>query len=217
MAKAALKSKSKAKPAKKKVAKRVRVGGAPQRPVKLQSARKEQASRFKRVGAAQLSIQGGAPVEFPIYKAVEGANVIDISKLYASTGHFTFDPGFLSTASCDSEITYIDGDKGILRYRGYDIADLASKSNYLETAYLLNYGDLPNAEQKTWFEHTITRHTMVHEQLHFLYRGFPRRAHPMAIMVGAVASLSASLGVSSAKMRATTRLTFASKIATGWW
>ena len=191
MAKAAVKSKSKAKPAKKKIAKKARVGGAPLRPSKLQAARKEQSSRFKRVGSAQLSVQGGAPVEFPIYKAVEGANVIDISKLYASTGHFTFDPGFMSTASCDSEITYIDGDKGILRYRGYDIADLAAKSNFLETAYLLNYGDLPNPGQKEWFEHTINRHTMVHEQLHFLYRGFPRRAHPMAIMVGAVASLSA--------------------------
>jgi citrate synthase len=191
MAKAALKSKSKAKPAKKKTAKKARVGSAPARPVKLQAARKDQTQRFKRVGSAQLSVQGKPPVEFPIYKAIEGANVIDISKLYASTGHFTFDPGFLSTASCDSEITYIDGDKGILRYRGYDIADLAGKANFLETAYLLNYGDLPNASQKTWFEHTITRHTMVHEQLHFLYRGFPRRAHPMAIMVGAVASLSA--------------------------
>ena len=120
MAKAAVKSKGKAKPAKKparKITKKLRAGAAPLRPIKLQSARKEQASRFKRIGSAQLSVQGGAPVEFPIYKAVEGANVIDISKLYASTGHFTFDPGFLSTASCDSEITYIDGDKGILRYR----------------------------------------------------------------------------------------------------
>ncbi|MFZ4541020.1 MAG: citrate synthase [Rickettsiales bacterium] len=194
MAKAAMKSKSKAKPAKKKagkIAKKARVGTTPARPAKLQAARKDQATRFKRVGSAQLSVQGGTPVEFPIYKGVEGPNVIDISKLYASTGHFTFDPGFLSTASCDSEITYIDGDKGILRYRGYDIADLAGKANFLETAYLLNYGDLPNTQQKDWFEHTIKRHTMVHEQLHFLYRGFPRRAHPMAIMVGAVASLSA--------------------------
>ena len=192
MAKAAVKSKGKQKPAKKKIAKKAKAfGGVPQRPVKLQAARKEQASRFKKAGTAQLSVNGATPVEFPIYKAVEGANVIDISKLYASTGHFTFDPGFMSTASCDSEITYIDGDKGILRYRGYDIADLAGKANYLETAYLLNYGDLPNPEQKKWFEHTINHHTMVHEQLHFLYRGFPRRAHPMAILVGAVASLSA--------------------------
>ena len=193
MAKSSVKLKSKAKPAKAKAKKpvRTRAGTTPQRPAKLQAARKEGNSRFKTVGAAQLTVNGGKPVEFPIYKAIEGANVIDISKLYASTGHFTFDPGFLSTASCDSEITYIDGDKGILRYRGYDIADLAAKANYLETAYLLNYGDLPNKSQKAWFEHTINRHTMVHEQLQFLYRGFPRRAHPMAIMVGAVASLSA--------------------------
>ena len=191
MAKAALKQKNKAKTAKKKSGKKARIAAAPQRPVKLQATRRDAATRFKRVGSAQLTVQGKPAVEFPIYKGIEGPNVIDISKLYASTGHFTFDPGFLSTASCDSEITYIDGDKGILRYRGYDIADLAAKANFLETAYLLNYGDLPNAKQKEWFEFTINRHTMVHEQLQFLYRGFPRRAHPMAIMVGSVASLSA--------------------------
>ena len=198
MAKAATKSKPvkakakvKVKAKAKKIARKPLVGAAPQRPPQLQAKRPDPATRFKKTGTAQLSIQGGASVEFPIYKAVEGASVIDISKLYASTGHFTFDPGFLSTASCESEITYIDGDKGILRYRGYDIADLAGKANFLETAYLLNYGDLPNVKQKQWFEHTINRHTMVHEQLQFLYRGFPRRSHPMAIMVGAVASLSA--------------------------
>ena len=196
MAKAATKlkpTKAKAKvKAKVKVkAKKSLVSAAPQRPTQLQAKRPDPANRFKKTGTASLSIQGGASVEFPIYKAVEGASVIDISKLYASTGHFTFDPGFLSTASCESEITYIDGDKGILRYRGYDIADLAGKANFLETAYLLNYGDLPNLKQKQWFEHSINHHTMVHEQLQFLYRGFPRRSHPMAIMVGAVASLSA--------------------------
>lgn len=195
MAKAAMKvinmkktkTKSKAKPAKAKQSK----AAAPCRPESLQVARKEAAHRFKNVGSAQLTIKGKPAVEFPIYKAVEGANVIDISKLYAQTGHFTFDPGFLSTASCDSEITYIDGDKGILRYRGYDIEDLANKSDFLETAYLLLYGDLPNGKQKEWFDYRIKHHTMVHEQLQFLYRGFPRRAHPMALMVGAVASLSA--------------------------
>jgi citrate synthase len=191
MAKAAMKSKGKTKPnAKKKAAKR-NANAAPMRPAKLQAARREQTARFKQTGTATLSIQNGAPIAFPIYKAVEGPSVIDISKLYASTGHFTFDPGFLSTASCDSEITYIDGDKGILRYRGYDIADLAAKSDFLEVSYLLNYGDLPTPAQSEWFEHEIKHHTMVHEQLHFMYRGFPRRAHPMAIMVGAVASLSA--------------------------
>jgi len=198
MAKAAKKP-IKAKPAKAKVKavkaktaprKGGRTGGCPLRPTSLSAPRKDNASRFKNVGTAQLSV-AGKTVEFPVYKAIEGQNVIDIQKLYAATGHFTFDPGFLSTASCDSEITFIDGDKGILRYRGYDIADLASKSDFLETAYLLLYGDLPNKAQSDWFRYRVTHHTMVHEQLQFLYRGFPRRAHPMAIMVGAVASLSA--------------------------
>lgn len=195
MAKAAIKSKTvKSKAVKAKAAapkKAKKISGKPQRPALLQAARKEPNQRFKVTGAAQLSINGKPAAEFPIYKAVEGASVIDIQKLYAQTGHFTFDPGFLSTASCDSEITYIDGDEGILRYRGYDIAELANKSDFLETSYLLLYGDLPNAKQKEWFDFRIKHHTMVHEQLQFLYRGFPRRAHPMAIMVGAVASLSA--------------------------
>jgi citrate synthase len=134
---------------------------------------------------------GGKTLEFPIIKGTEGPDVIDISKLYSESGYFTFDPGFLSTASCDSKITYIDGDVGILRYRGYNIADLAEKSDFLEVCYLLLNGDLPNADQKKAFNHNITMHTMAHEQLHFLYRGFPRRSHPMAILVGAVASLSA--------------------------
>ena len=164
---------------------------APSRPQLTKKKPQDPGSRFKKTGSATLSINNGTPTEFPIYKAVEGASVIDISKLYASTGHFTFDPGFLSTASCDSEITYIDGDKGILRYRGYDISDLAGKCDFLDVAYLLYYGDLPNGKQKEWFDYRINHHTMVHEQLHFLYRGFPRRSHPMAIMVGAVASLSA--------------------------
>jgi len=193
MAKSATKAKSKIKTKPKAAKKVIRKMGrtAAPRPTQLQAKRTDAANKFKKTGTASLSINSGTPVEFPIYKAVEGASVIDISKLYASTGHFTFDPGFLSTASCDSEITYIDGDKGILRYRGYDIADLASKSDFLETAFLLNYGDLPTTKQDAWFRSAITNHTMVHEQLHFLYRGFPRRAHPMAIMVGAVASLSA--------------------------
>lgn len=140
---------------------------------------------------AKLTIGNNIAAEFPIYKAVEGASVIDVTNLYKDTGYFTYDPGFLSTASCDSEITYIDGDKGILRYRGYDIDELANKSDFLEVAYLLLYGDLPNKKQKDWFDYKMMHHTMVHEQLHFLFRGFPRRAHPMAIMVGAVASLSA--------------------------
>ncbi|MFM9891079.1 MAG: citrate synthase [Rickettsiales bacterium] len=216
MAKAATKMKAKSKPAKKK--QKLRSPATPQRPTKLQAARKDINARFKRVGSAHLTVGGKAPVEFPVYKGIEGPNVIDISKLYASTGHFTFDPGFLSTASCDSEITFIDGDKGILRYRGYDIADLASKANFLETAYLLNYGDLPNPQQKQWFEHSINHHTMVHEQLQFLYRGFPRRSHPMAIMVGAVASLSAfyhdSLDIQNPAERETAMLRMIAKMPT---
>ncbi len=130
-------------------------------------------------------------VSLPILKAKDGPDAIDVTSLYKDTGLFTFDPGFMSTASCESKITFIDGDKGILRHRGYDIQDLAEKSTFLEVAYLLLNGELPNRKQYDQFHHSITRHTMVHEQLSFLFRGFPRRAHPMAIMVGAVASLSA--------------------------
>ncbi len=128
---------------------------------------------------------------FPILESVEGPNVVDISKFYTDTGYFTYDPGFMSTASCESKITYIDGDKGILRYRGYDIADLAENSTFLEVAYLLLNGELPKPTEKAAFEGRVNKHTMVHEQLQFLYRGFPRRSHPMAVLVGASASLSA--------------------------
>jgi citrate synthase len=130
-------------------------------------------------------------IDLPIYDAVEGAPVVDISKLYKDTGYFTYDPGFLSTASCESKLTYIDGGKGILRYRGYEIADLADNCDFLEVCHLLLNGELPAKKEKTVFDREITLHTMVHEQIQFLFRGFPRRAHPMAIMVGAVASLSA--------------------------
>ncbi len=129
--------------------------------------------------------------DFPIYNGTEGPDVIDISALYKETGHFTYDPGFLSTASCESSITYIDGDAGILRYRGYNIDELAEKCDFLSVCHLLLYGELPNEEQSEWFNRTITLHTMVHEQLQFMLRGFPRRSHPMAVMVGASASLSA--------------------------
>ncbi len=141
--------------------------------------------------SAKLSIDANTSIDLPIIDGEEGPSVIDISKLYGTTGYFTYDPGFLSTASCESKITYIDGDKGILRYRGYDIADLAEKSDFLEVAFLLLDGELPSAKQRKEFNHNITMHTMVHEQLQFMYRGFPRRSHPMAILVGAVASLSA--------------------------
>lgn len=140
--------------------------------------------------SAELII-GDKKISMPVYDGIEGPSVIDISKLYAETGYFTYDPGFMSTASCESKITFIDGDKGILRYRGYDIDVLAEKSDFLEVAYLLLFGELPDTKEKENFVKRITRHTMVHEQLHFLFRGFPRASHPMAIMVGASASLSA--------------------------
>jgi len=133
----------------------------------------------------------GQSVEIPVLSGSEGPNVLDIRNLYKETGLFTFDPGFTSTASCDSSITFIDGNKGILRHRGYDIKDLASNSDFLEVCYLLLHGDLPSPEDKKKFEDVISNHTMVHEQLVHLYRGFRRDAHPMAIMVGVVGALSA--------------------------
>ncbi len=133
----------------------------------------------------------GKTIELPMLDGSVGPSVIDIRKLYAETGHFTYDPGFTSTASTESKITYIDGDEGVLLYRGYDIADLAEKSTFLETCYLLLNGDLPNPAQKKSFEHSITNHTMLHEQIHFLFRGFRRDAHPMAVMCGVVGALSA--------------------------
>ena len=129
-------------------------------------------------------------VEFPILKASIGDDVIDISSLYKKTGLFTYDPGFTSTASCKSDITYIDGDKGELLYRGYKIQDLAEKSNFLECAYLLLNGDLPNKYEYEKFSSTITNHSMIHEQIRSFFNGFRRDAHPMAIMVGVVGALS---------------------------
>ena len=161
---------------------------------------------------------GDKTYEFPVTKGVEGPDVIDISKLYGDTDHFTFDPGFMSTASCESKITFIDGDKGILRYRGYDIADLAEQSDFVEVCFLLLNGELPNATQKQTFRHDVTMHTMVHEQLQFLYRGFPRRSHPMAILVGAVASLSAfyhdSLDINNPEHRELAALRMVAKMPT---
>src|SRR5277367_4648196 len=120
-------------------------------------------------------------ISLPVYDGAEGPSVMDISKLYAETGMFTYDPGFMSTASCESKITYIDGEAGILRHRGYSIQDLAEKSTYLETSYLLINGELPDQNQYSEFVKNIKNNMMVHEQLHILYRGFPRRSHPMAI------------------------------------
>jgi len=133
----------------------------------------------------------GKTVTLPMLDGSVGPSVIDIRKLYAETGHFTYDPGFTSTASTESKITYIDGDEGVLLYRGYDIAELAEHSTFLETCYLLLNGELPNPAQKKSFESSITNHTMLHEQIHFLFRGFRRDAHPMAVMCGVVGALSA--------------------------
>jgi citrate synthase len=140
---------------------------------------------------ATLSFSDGSPsLEFPIYKGTIGPDVIDIRKLYGSTGSFTYDPGFMSTASCNSSITYIDGDKGELLYRGYPIEQLAVNCDFLETCYLLLNGELPNAKQKDVFVDTVTKHTMVHEQMQFFFRGFRRDAHPMSVLVGTVGALA---------------------------
>jgi citrate synthase len=133
----------------------------------------------------------GVTHELPIRHGSVGPGVIDITSLYGSTGYFTYDPGFTSTASCESKITYIDGDKGVLLYRGYPIDELAENGDFLETCYLLLYGELPSAEQFEAFKDRITRHTMVHEQMTKFYTGFRRDAHPMAVMVGVVGALSA--------------------------
>ena len=141
---------------------------------------------------ATLSFSDGSPsMELPLYKGSIGPDVIDIRKLYGQTGKFTYDPGFLSTASCNSTITYIDGDKGELLYRGYPIEQLAENCDFLETCHLLLYGDLPDAAQKLDFTTRVTNHTMVNEQMQFFLRGFRRDAHPMAIMTGLVGALSA--------------------------
>ncbi|MFC3529732.1 citrate synthase [Paracoccus mangrovi] len=140
--------------------------------------------------AAKLLVEG-KELELPILSPTAGPDVLDIRKLYGQADVFTYDPGFTSTASCDSTITYIDGDKGELWYRGYPIEQLAAKSHYLEVCYLLLYGELPSQAQLVDFETRITRHTMVHEQMHNFFRGFRRDAHPMATMVAVVGAMSA--------------------------
>ncbi len=147
-------------------------------------------SKIKPAGSASLNLEG-KNYDLPVYAGSQGPNVVDIRKLYDQADVFTYDPGFTSTASTESTITFIDGDKGVLQYRGYSIADLAEHSSFLETCYLLLYGDLPSKEQFEKFDYSITRHTMVHEQLAQFYRGFRRDAHPMAIMCGVVGALSA--------------------------
>jgi len=139
---------------------------------------------------AQLTI-GSDSYEFPILQGSTGPDVVDIRKLYGQTGKFTFDPGYKSTASCESSLTYIDGDEGVLLHRGYPIGQLAEQSSFMEVSYLLLNGELPSAVELATFEDTITRHTMLHEQLSQFYRGFRRDAHPMAVMCGVIGALSA--------------------------
>ena len=140
---------------------------------------------------ATLKLPDGSTLEFPVLPGSVGPEVVDIRSLYGKSGMFTYDPGFLSTASCSSTITYIDGDAGVLLYRGYPIEQLAQHCDFLEVCYLLLYGELPNRKQKDDFVGIVTHHTMVHEQLARLYQGFRRDAHPMAVMVGVVGALSA--------------------------
>jgi citrate synthase len=168
---------------------------------------------------ATLSFSDGSPaLEFPIYKGTVGPDVIDIRKLYAATGKFTYDPGFMSTAACNSSITYIDGDKGELLYRGYPIEQLAVHCDFLETCYLLLNGELPNATQKKQFVGTVTNHTMVHEQMQFFFRGFRRDAHPMSVLVGTVGALASfyhdSLDISDPHHRQVSAIRLIAKMPT---
>ena len=141
---------------------------------------------------ATLSFSDGSPsVEFPVYQGTVGPDVIDIRKLYGQTGMFTYDPGFMATASCESAITYIDGDKGQLLYRGYPIDQLATNCDFLSICYLIMNGELPDDQQKRDFDDLVTHHTLVHEQMHNFMQGFRRDAHPMAVLTGLVGALSA--------------------------
>ncbi len=142
------------------------------------------------IKTAKLTL-GDKSWSFPIYDGTIGPEVMDVGKLYSEAGIFTYDPGFTSTGSCESKITYIDGDEGVLLYRGYPIEDLAEHGDFLETCYLLLYGELPTAAQKVDFVDRVTHHTMVHEQMSRFFQGFRRDAHPMAVMVGSVGALSA--------------------------
>ncbi|WP_373779431.1 citrate synthase, partial [Neisseria dentiae] len=166
----------------------------------------------------KLQAEGKDTLELPVLEGTLGPDVVDIRTFTKGTGMFTFDPGFVSTASCESKITFIDGDKGQLYYRGYPIEQLAESSDYLETCYLLIYGELPTAEQKAKFEDTVMHHTMVHEQLTWFFRGFRRDAHPMAMMVGVVGALSAfyqdSLEISDPEHRKIAIYRLISKIPT---
>ena len=168
---------------------------------------------------ATLSFSDGStPLELPIYKGTVGPDVIDIRKLYGATGMFTYDPGFMSTASCNSAITYIDGDKGELLYRGYPIEQLAAKGDFLESCYLLLNGELPNQAQKDEFVYTVSRHTMGHEQMQFFFRGFRRDAHPMSVLVGTVGALASfyhdSLDINDPRHREVSAIRLIAKMPT---
>ncbi len=160
----------------------------------------------------------GQTLELPIVKGSMGPSVVDIRRLYADTGYFTYDPGFMATASCQSKITFIDGENGILLYRGYRIEELAEHSDFTEVCYLLLYGELPSVTEKEEFRGRITRHTMVHEQLTRFFAGFRRDAHPMAIMVGVVGALSAfyhdSLDISDPHQRNVASIRLIAKVPT---
>ncbi len=160
----------------------------------------------------------GESFEFPVLAGTEGPDVVDIRKLYGATGRFTFDPGFTSTAACESSITFIDGDKGILTHRGYPIDQLAEHSDYMEVCHLLLYGELPTAAEKEKFVHDISHHTMLHEQMIAFFRGFRRDSHPMAIMVGMVGALSAfyhdSLDINDPRQREISAHRLISKLPT---
>ena len=154
----------------------------------------------------------------PILKASEGSDVINITKLYSESGYFTYDPGFTSTAACESKVTYIDGEKGILRYRGIDVSELAKRSDFIEVSNLLIYGDLPNQSQLKKYRKLITNHTMLNEQLIKFFNGFRRDAHPMAMMVGVMGALSAfyqdSLDINDPHQRMTAARRIIAKAAT---
>lgn len=160
----------------------------------------------------------GEQIELPVMEGTVGPRVIDVRRLYAETGCFTYDPGYTSTGSCESRITYIDGEEGVLLYRGYPIQELAINCDYPEVCYLLLYGDLPTQKQQSKFEHDITYHTMLHEQLNTFYRGFRRDSHPMAIMCGVVGALSAfyhdSLDISDPRHRMVASYRMIAKIPT---
>ena len=168
---------------------------------------------------ATLSFSDGTPaIDFPVYKGSIGPDVVDIRALYGKTGKFTYDPGFMSTASCNSSITYIDGDKGELLYRGYPIEQLAVNCDFLETCYLLLNGELPNTGERDKFVDLVTHHTMVHEQMQNFFRGFRRDAHPMAVLVGSVGALSAfyhdSLDINDAHHREVSAIRLIAKLPT---